>query len=310
MNFTIQKLTNISMLLLLVGMCIFSSCRKLITDEFPDFEPKPTINAIIRDGEPIIVHVSLAKKIGSIRLSGVENAVVRLFVDNVWADDLVHTEDGFYESELFGEQGKFYALEITIPDFETVRSQTFLPHSELIRSIEHINDAGRDSDGLSCPALRITFTNNLNQRQYFELSIKMYDDRGSRWGWESSASPVVLLNISDPVILGEGFPIPVFSNRMITDTAYALYLEYSTGSASSSGSGYQMTLYPLIVELRSIDESYYHYLRSVFLYERSVFSSNIGEIYPPIPLYSNVPGGFGIVSSFSKHTYDTIFPIR
>jgi hypothetical protein len=300
-------------LVLIICICTFSSCRKLITEDFPDFDPKPTVNAIIRDGESIMVHVSLAKKIDSIPLSGVENAVVRLFVDNVLVDDLESVGDGFYESEFLGEQGKLYALEVTIPDFETVRSQTFLPHSEFIRSIQHINDAGRDEDGLSIPALRITFTNNPNQRQYFQLSVRTYQEGFvDYWGniIPDYMDPVAVLNISDPVLLGEGLPILVFSNRMITDTIYTMYLEYTTGSASSSGSGWQMTLYPLIVELRSIDESYYHYLRSVFLYERNIFSSNIGEIYPPVPLHSNVQGGFGIVTSFSRHTYDIIYPTR
>ena len=281
-------------------VCTFSSCRKLITDEFPDFDSKPTVNAIIRDGKPIIVHVSLAGKIDSTRLRGVENAIVRLFVNDVLVDELVHTEGGFYESEQLGEQGKLYALEVTIPDFSTLRSQTFLPRSEFIRSIEHLNDAGRDADGLPCHALRITFTNNPNQRQYFELSIRTYMSGYINYKGDTIPArighSVELHNISDPVILGEGFAIPVFSNRMIKDTIYTMYLEYVNSSP------------PLIIELRTVDSSYYHYLRSLYLYERNIFGNDIGEIYPPVPLYSNVLGGFGIVGSFSKHTYDIIFP--
>ena len=236
-----------------------------------------------------------------------------MFIDNVLVDDLVHTHDGFYESELLGEQGKLYALEVTIPNFSTVRSQTFLPHSEFIRSIRHINDAGRDDDGLSCPALRITFTNNPNELQYFELSVRKYHEG---WTWRedtipASTSPVHILNTTDPVLLGEGLPLLVFSNRMIKDTIYTMYLEYTTGRASSSGgNGWQTTLYPLVIELRSISASYYHYLRSVYLYERNIFESTIGEVYPPHQLHSNVEGGFGMVGAFSRYVYDTIFPTR
>ena len=207
MIFSKQKLTNTLFLLLFVAACTFPSCRKLITDQFPDFEPKPTVNAIIRDGEPIVVHVSLAQKIDATLLSGVENAIVRLFVDNVRVDDLMHTGDGFYESELFGEQERHYAFEIDIPNFSTLRCETFVPKSEFIRSIQHIEDAGRDPDGLSCPALKITFTNNPDRMQYFVLSIRAYmngyvDYRGDTIPARVGHS-VELLNISDPVILGE-----------------------------------------------------------------------------------------------------------
>jgi hypothetical protein len=296
-----MKKISILISLLLIGA--FSSCRKLITDEFPDFASKPTVNAIIRAGEPITVHVSLAGKIDSIRLNGVENAVVRLFIDNILVDNLESVGDGFYESELLGEQEKRYAFEIDIPNFSTLRCETFMPKSEFIRSIEHLDDAGRDPDGMPCNALRITFTNNPNQRQYFQLSIMTYvDERIDYWTGDTIPArighSVELFNISDPVLLGEGLPIPVFSNRMIRDTVYTMYLEYVNSSP------------PLLIELRTIDESYYHYLRSVYLYERNIFRNDIGEIYPPYSLYSNVPGGFGIVGSFSRHTYDIIYLTR
>jgi hypothetical protein len=301
-----MKKHTITTLLILAMLCIFSSCRKLITDEFPDMVPKPTVNAIIREGEPIIMHVSLAGKIDKNPLKGFENATIRLFIDDVFVDNLESVGDGFYESEIIGVQGKIYVFEVDIPNFSTLRCETFMPNSEFIHNIQHINDAGRDAEGLITPALRITFTNNPNQRQFFDLSIKI--NRGSREGDSWSA---VLLNVSDPVLLGEGLPITTFSNRMIQDTIYTMYLEYTTGSSGSLDYGpTMMNLYPLIIELRTIDSSYYHYLRSVYLYERAIFGSNIGEIYPPYSLYSNVRDGYGIVTSFSRHTYDTIFPKR
>jgi hypothetical protein len=312
-------------LLLLIWICAFTSCRKLITDQFPDKEPKPVVNSIIRAGETIFMHVSLSGKIDTMQLSGAENATVQLYVDGVWVDNLVHTKNGFYESNILGEQQKRYTFHVTIPNFSTIICETFLPNSEFIRSIQHINDAGRDSDGISCPALKITFTTNPEVRQYFQLNIAtlwesylrdstgwfIRDSNGNYISYYATGS-IELLNLSDPVILGEGLPIPVFSNRMISDTTYTMYLEYTTNSA---GRDYEdgpmiMGLYPLLIELKSIDSSYYHYLRSLYLYERGLYSSWIGEIYPPHQLYSNINGGYGLVGSFSKHVADTIFPKR
>jgi hypothetical protein len=265
-------------------------------------DSKPTINAIIQDGNPIQIHISLAGKIDKTQLKGVENATIKLFVNDVLADDLEYIGEGFYQSARLGEQGKHYLLQIDIPNFPTTRCETYLPNSEFIRSIQHINNAGKDQDGLNCPALKITFTNNPDKQQYFNLSVGMLV--------HSSSDPIQLLNITDPVILGEGLPILVFSNRMIKDTTYTMYLEYTTGLSTNINAQWIMDLFPLIVELRSIDLPYYHFLRSVYLYQRNLYDTDIGEIYPPYSLYSNVPNGYGIVGSFSKHTYDTIFPKR
>jgi hypothetical protein len=117
-----------------------------------------------------------------------------------------------------------------------------------------------------------------------------------------------LINITDPVILSESLPITTFSNKLLKDTVYTMYLEYTTGSSGSSGGPIQMHVYPLIVELRSITADYYHYLQSFYLYERSLYNNNIGEIYAPYPIYSNVPEGYGIVGAYSSFICDTVFP--
>jgi hypothetical protein len=319
-----------SIIILLAGILVFASCRKLITDTFPDMPPKPTLNAILRDGAPIEMHVSLSGKIDTVPLRGVDNATVKLFVDNVFVEELMFVADGrdrmgLYQSAVVAEQGKRYAFEVAIPEFSTVRCETYMPRSEFIRSVEYIAEAGRDADaeGATVPGIRITFTNHPNEVQYFQLALiekarrygdSKWDSINSKWQYDVYYidDPVDILNISDPVILAEGLPIPVFSNRIITDTIYTMYLEFTTGSY---GTGIEtedgktvMISDPLVVELRSIDEDYYHYLRSLYIYERNIFDNAIGEIYPPHQLHSNVPGGYGLVTAYSSFIYDTIDP--
>lgn len=314
---------TIFILALAISLCAVSSCRKLITDEFPDMEPKPVVNAIIRSGDSITVYVSLAGKIDDQPPHNTENATVRLFVDDVLAEELTHTGNGVYKSGIVGEQGKHYKIEVDIPDFPTVSGKTYMPYSESVRNIQHILSAGKDADGANCPALKISFTTHPEEMQYFELLVKNVGSRLVRHivRVDSVTNELVIdsviehyggsnlsfINISDPVILGEALPLTVFSNRMIKDTTYTMYLEYTTNSHSggtSTGGVWEMNLYPLVIELRSIDVAYYHYLRSFYLYDRV---SDIGEIYPPYSLYSNVDGGFGIVAAYSQSSSDTIF---
>lgn len=294
-----QKYKFVTIIFLLLGIFLMPSCRKLITDQFPEMEPQPTVNSIVRDGEKISVHVSLSGKLDVMPLSVVENASVQLYVDSVLVEDLAYTEDGIYASSMVAEQEKQYTIRVNIPNFPIVVCETYVPKSELITSIQHINNAGKNSEGLSCPALKITFTNNPAIRQYFDLSINAVGGHS-----------ISLINIVEPVILGEGLPLTVFSNRMIKEPTYTMYLEYTTNSATKKDDDWEMKLYPLLIELRSIDASYYHYLRSVYLYERSLYGSSIGEIYPPHQLYSNINDGYGLFTSFSKYVSDTIYPNR
>ncbi len=319
-------------MLLLILAVAFSSCRKLIRDEFPYMEPKPVVNAIIRDGVPISVHVSLSGQLDTMPLNAVENAVVNLFVDGVFAEQLTHRspdsaryydydnlENGHYTSTLFAQQGKHYSLEVSVPGVSNVHCETYLPHSERILDVQYLKNAGVDQDGLRCPALKITFSNNPNEVQYFQMSINMFSLRFHHrrdtindtliWRtWEEYGpySSYELTNLSDPVILGEGLPITVFSNRMIKGDSYTMYLEFTIyGGMIING---ERELPPVVVELRSISPAYYHYLRSYYLYERNLEMNDIGAIYPPHQLYSNIDGGYGIFGSYSSFVSDTIKP--
>ncbi len=324
-------------MLLLILAVAFSSCRKLIRDEFPYMEPKPVVNAIIRDGVPISVHVSLSGQLDTMPLNAVENAVVNLFVDGVFAEQLTHRspdsaryydydnlENGHYTSTLFAQQGKHYSLEVSVPGVSNVRCETYLPHSERILNIQFIENAGKYSDGYTVPALRVTFTNNPAERRYYELSIKTCDVSTGYWtdsGYiriytadtvlTPDGAEIELVNISDPVILGEGFPIPVFSNRMIKDSVYTMYVEFTNGyygGGSSTDNVMVMDYDAVLVELRSIDPAYYHYKRSYHLYSKNMELSDIGAIFAPHPLYSNVDGGYGLFSAYSKKETYTFFP--
>ncbi len=315
-------------ILLLIGAGALSSCRKLISDTFPDMSPKPTVNALIRNGEPISVHVSLAQKIDAMPLSSEENATVKLFVDGVFAETLTYEQPdsaiyyysrpGYYTSSLSGELGKHYALEVSIPNLSdtlTARCETYLPHSEQILSIQFIENAGKHGEGYSVPGLRVTFANNPAERRYYELSIKTYEILIGQFSANDTTFipnniEIELVNISDPVILGEGLPIPVFSNRMIKDSTYTMYVEFTNGmygSGASTDNVMRMYYDALFVELRSITPAYYHYLHSYYLYNKSINLSDIGEVYTPYPLYSNVDGGYGVFGAYSKkETYTFI----
>ncbi|MEG1572852.1 MAG: DUF4249 family protein, partial [Bacteroidales bacterium] len=232
--------------------------------------------------------------------------------------------EGVYKSSLLAKQGKRYTLEVKIKDFDKQVFKITPPRKEKILNIVHINEAGVETDnGVTCPAFKITFTTNPNKKEYFQIRASYWHDYYSYWrnhekqddeesGFHIESYPVYIINISDPILLNEGLPILVFSNEQIKESVYTMYIEYS-GSGNNrdfkmvNGVSKQV-LCPLSIELLSIDSAYYQYLKSAYLYDRGRFDGGIGQVYQPYQLFSNIPGGYGLVASYSLDKYDTIFP--
>ena len=65
----------------LLALIILPSCRELVTDEFPEYTPIPTVNSILLKDSTIKVQVSLAGKLDTNQLALIDNAEVLLYVD-------------------------------------------------------------------------------------------------------------------------------------------------------------------------------------------------------------------------------------
>lgn len=287
-----KRMQNKFILLSIVLCVLTSSCRKMVQDEFPYFEPKPNINSIIVSGDTIKFFVGLAQKLDKFPLSYINDASISLYENGIFIENISSGKNGSYISSHIAKENKIYTFEVDIPNFQKICCSTKTPISQKIITIKHFINGGKDTDGNTIPAIQIDFTNNPNEKLYYQIIL-----------WHSAnylnspIRPLEVLNIQDPILLNESLPIEVFSNEKIKDSVYSMYLNYSTGSSSNNP-------YKLIVELRSIDEAYYRYLQSQYLYNNGRFENGIGEVYPNYQLYSNIEGGLGIVTSFSKILYE------
>jgi hypothetical protein len=287
--------------LLILLSLVLPSCRELVQDEFPDFNVVPTVNSILVTGNPINVNVSLSGKIDTNQLKLVNDASVLLYVDGEYKETLARIEEGLYESSVVVEPLKTYRCEVTIRGFETVTCEDSIPEIPMLYDIIHINKAGKDEEGTSYPAIKFTFTNNPDEKQYFEVAIRLINNR--------QEFLATLETITDPVLLGEGLPITLFSNDLISGTSYTMTINYTTGGAGSSGSsGMRTSLYPMIIELRSVSYAYYQYVRQLFLYDRGRFPEFMAGSITAFPLYSDVEGGYGIFAGYSSVVSDTLYP--
>jgi len=294
-----------SLFLLLAILSLLASCRTLVQDEFPDFEQKPSLNALFSAGDTLKVHVSLASKLDSTRLTVVENAAVDLYVDQVFKEQFTYTQNGIYASTVIAEPQKEYSCKVNVPGFEAIECSQVLPSKPNIISIEHINIAGKDEEGTSYPAIKLTFENSFEREAFYEIEIRNI----RRFGDEVYIGIPDIHFIVDPVILNEGMPIALFSNDLITDSLYTMLLNYTTHSASSRDNGpWRTEIYPFVVELRQVTEDYYRFKKQLHLYEQGRFADGIITSITNTNLYSNIENGYGIFAGYSSFVSDTITP--
>ena len=288
-------------LTLVVFITVIFSCRKLVQSDFPDFKQVPTVNGFLKADSLLKVHISLASKLDTNELKGLENAQVQLYVDDVFKEFLTSAENSVFTSTTIAEPLKKYECRVDIPGYESVSCISSIPKPCHLRDIIHISVAGKDQEGMTYPAVKFTFSNTKNEKSYYEARIRLIE-----FGSEQIAD---MYNIVDPVLLNEGLPLSVFSNELITDTAYTMTINYITGSSGSSNGGTIHTvLYPFILEVRSVSYDYYQFARQKYLYDTGRFPEFGLSSNQAFQLYSNVKNGYGIFAGYSSVISDTITP--
>ena len=288
-------------LILVVSITLLFSCRKLVQSEFADFKQVPTINSVLKADSQLKVHISLASKLDTNELKGLDNAQVQLYVEDVFKELLTSIGNGVFTSTTIVKPLKKYECRVDIPGYESVSCISSIPKPSHLRDIIHISVAGKDQEGMTYPAVKFTFSNTKNEKSYYEARIRLIE-----FGSEQIAD---IYNIVDPVLLNEGLPLSVFSNELITDTAYTMTINYITGSAGSSNGGTVHTiLYPFILEVRSISYDYYQFARQKYLYDTGRFPEFGLSSNQAFQLYSNVKNGYGIFAGYSAVISDTITP--
>lgn len=287
--------------ILAVFFIFLLSCRDLVQDEFDEFKPVPVVNSILVADSAMKIHVSLAGTLDSNRLVLVENAEISLYVDGVFREKPQYSGEGIYLSSFPVEKSKSYYCEVSVPGYATVSCADSIPGGISVTGIRHIDKAGKNEEGWTYPAIEFTFTNNPGEIRFYEVVIKLVSSH-----WLRNAD---LEKITDPVLLDEGLPIALFSNESIEGSTYTMRLNYFTGSGGSVGGGpFETTLFPVILEVRSVSRNYYLFTRQKFLYEKGRYPEF--NIIPAAayPLFSNITGGYGIFAGYCSMQSDTIFP--
>ena len=287
---------------MLLGFILgLSSCREIIPETYYDFNALPVVNAYLIDGQVLNVNVSMSDILDENQLTFIDNARIELFVNDDYLEDLYYVENGEYKSTTVLKSGNKYMCKVIVPDFDTIICEQTVPERAALLDITHINIAGKDEEGVSFPAIEISFKNDTMQNTYYQVVIYYTNS------YETSEANLKL--ITDPVLLNEGIPYAIFSNELIEDAVYTMHINYWTNNSSKVGNGpWRTSLYPFHVELRQVSEDYYRYVKQLYLYKDGVAADGILTSMTNNNIFSNVENGYGIFAAYSSVVSDTITP--
>ena len=302
-----------AILLFLLAAVAFSGCRKQVGGyEHPDFDPQPTLNAILSQDQPVWVQVSLAQCLDSVHPAACTDAEVLFYVDGQFVERLQHGGDGFYYGETTAEALHEYACKVIVPGFDTLFAKTEMPEKPIVTQVEIMENATVDDEGNPCAAVLVTFNNNPNRKTYFKANIEarfeyLYDAGGLAI---STSHIGFSINTDDPVLLNEGSGRLLFSNEIIRDTVYTLKVNTRMSGYGFSGistGAYTRSGY-VVVNMHGVSESAYRYLKSQDANESPDAYTNLFlGVVTPRNLYGNVENGRGLFAAIAPMICDTVF---
>ena len=297
-----------------------SGCRKQVSNyERPDFDPQPTLNAVLQEDQPVWAQVTFAQGLDSVHPAPCTNAEVLLYVDGQFTEKLQHDGKGRYVGETTAEALHEYACKVVVPGFDTLFAQTEMPEKPVVTHVEIIENATVDDEGRPCPAFLVTFRTDPNRNLYYSSNIyasfknNYYDAQYHSYLGHSTESGTMnaSINTDDPVLLNEGSDRLLFSNAIITDTTYTMKVnawfsnhgwggQHTGGVIERSGE--------VVVRLHGLSESAYHYMKSQDAFdEPDAYTNLFLGVVTPLNLYSNVENGRGVFAAIAPMTCDTIF---
>jgi hypothetical protein len=293
----------------------FVSCEKKLDIDLPDTEKHIVVNGMINPDSLLEVRVSKSRNIlDTNAIEHLSDALVKLFVNGVFIQDLTSSGDGFFTSGLFPEINKEYAITVDYPGLRTVHTQCRIKEASPIMSIDTlreivINDWGYgEIDTTSNMKFDIRFNDNAATNDFYFLAIsslqpiyEYIDTVPNITGYHqvseyfNTQDLVFRSNTNDFSI--EGFHGKVFSDELFNGNSYTIQLELFLSSSGDIYAPEQNLLDSTMfyVRLYSVNQDFFRFVNSYNLNQ----SSEYDPFSQPVQIFSNVENGLGLFTGYS-----------
>ena len=312
-----MKLHSLLFLLLVVG----SACETVVDVDIPKENPRLVVNAFISPGQDVGIRITKSKSVLDQAESFplVTGAQVTLFENGQEVTQLVDETAGWYTAPFRPEPGRRYSVQASAEGAEAVEASSSIAAPVLIRQLTA--DTLQIESGVTCinedcePTysqeyrLQLQLSDPGDAVNYYEIvayavtldSLPQYDRMGNFVGYDTLRQRQrVSFQTDDPVVnnsfssvVGDEFygSSLLFNDDLFSGEGYTVDFTTNNVSGYSTGS----ILKKLTVELRTLSEDQYQYLRT-----RDLQEFNNGDLFSEVvPVYSNVENGFGIFAGYS-----------
>lgn len=290
----------------------FAGCSKELSMKLPKESSKLVLNCLLIAGEPIVAQVSHTAPVISGEVMYINHAAVELWEGDKYIKQMIYSKDGEYTSNVAAQAGKSYTLKVTVSGYEQVEGTDSVPLS--VDIIDAKSGWGahpyiQAGEVQYYDDYSLVFKDDPLHENYYELVFlgqQRYSDSTYLIGVAS------ICRIPDPVIEAEGlinfFPESYgFSDQQNNGKEFSIEMSFSGGVSS-------LFTQPLIngtdgnyTILRSTSNNYYNFKKSWYVhrYNQQYSSSIVEMIYEgltgdPVPLYTNIKNGYGIVVAYSQ----------
>ncbi len=290
----------------------FSACEKKLDIDIPEGEKHIVVNGLITPDSLLTVSVSKSQNIlEDDDISFLTDAVVKLFGNDIFVENLLHVNSGVYISTLIPEIGVNYKINVDYNNLKSVVADMILKNPVEIVSVDttvevHTNDyGGGDTYKEYEIHYKIKIEDDGNTNDYYFLALSLiqplyeYDEYGllTFVGYEETNE---YFNTNDPVFRDnneftlDGMFGSVFTDELFNGTQYTVNIStgYSFGNYTGKLDGEE---YLIKVKLLTVTEDIYRYITSYNLNQKTKYD----PFAQPVQIYSNIENGLGLFSGYT-----------
>ncbi|HMT66191.1 MAG TPA: DUF4249 domain-containing protein [Bacteroidales bacterium] len=313
----------VALVALMLVVLMLAGCETVIDYKGPETEPKAVIYALLEPDRFISVTISESHSVFQIpwKPRQIRDATVRVYRDGKLLETLAYQGSdpadenapvspySKYTSETNKpEYGHVYRIEVMIPGYPAAYGETELPAPVAVELADTTySDIGYGNRRLT---VKLRFRDPADGKNYYRLTApstrgNYYGDHGQPYDPEQKV--YVRINdlsygaLGDPIIsptkeddLLDIYPqneYYIFTDDLIPGKEYTLNLEYNGFHFSTEHYEFLRAFF----RLNSITRDLYLYLQSYSAYNRTADN----PFAEPVPVYSNITNGLGIVGALS-----------
>lgn len=300
---------NYKILLLLI-LLVPISCSKEIEINIPDKEESLVVYSTLVPftlpmPKSLSINLSSTKHIFDTTTVSVNDAKVFLYKNNELIDTVKYVDSlKTYPLNVFPKENEAYSIKVEHENYKTIASSTIIPSVVKIIDAKVTPIAYFDDFGGVYSEVAITFTDPVDNINYYELAIS-----DIAFSYENSLD-FYELSTNDNIITSENYypslirfdvdkpNTLLFSDKNINGLTHALYVYYFPPQIEEE---YRyINQHYITIHLRNVTEEYYKFKTTMYQHLYSKEEDILYGMGEPVNVISNIENGHGLFAGFNN----------